>query len=40
MYAKADYKVSKNTNLYFDLQRRNEYTFVGPDENNNILDQK
>ena len=41
MYAKADYKVSKNTNLYFDLQRRNiEYTFVGPDENNNMLDQE
>ncbi len=41
MYAKADYKFSKKTNLYFDLQRRNiEYTFIGPDENNNMLDQE
>ena len=41
MFAKADYKFTNNTNLYLDLQRRNiEYTFTGPDEYNNMLDQE
>ena len=39
MFAKADYKFTNNTNLYLDLQRNIEYTFTGPDEYNNMLDQ-